>query len=127
MPDHPPRILLVGHCTPDAYAIRSAVTSLIPGAAVDFARDQASLDQALANSDLLLVNRKLDGSFDAEDGVTLIRDLSSRSPGPRAMLISNLDDAQAAAQSAGALPGFSKRDLYSSGTKTRLRKALGLA
>ena len=126
MPDHPPRILLVGHCTPDAYAIRSAVTSLIPGAAVAFVRDQASLDEALPNSHLLLVNRKLDGMFEAKDGVALIQSLSSRTPAPRTMLISNLDDAQAAARSAGALPGFGKRDLYSDDTKAKLKHALSL-
>ena len=123
MPDHPARILLVGHCIPDAYAIRSAVTSMIRGSTVEFARDQAETLEKLPDSDLLLINRPLDGEFDADDGVALIRTLAPAAK-PRLMLISNHADAQSAAQAAGALPGFGKHDLYSDETKRRLQAAL---
>jgi two-component system chemotaxis response regulator CheY len=126
MPDKPARILLVGHCGPDSYALRSAVGTMIPGAAVEFASDQTALDKQVTQADLLLVNRSLDGDFPADDGVELIRSLAERGAVPRMMLISNYPDAQAEAQAAGALPGFGKRDMYSDETKRRLRTALGL-
>src|SRR5579862_2059901 len=113
MSDHPANILLVGHCIPDAYAIRSALTSMIPLAMIEFARDQAELHEKLPETDLLLINRALDGEFDTQDGVELIRTLAPLAASKaRIMLVSNLPDAQAAAEAAGALPGFGKRDLY---------------
>ena len=119
------RILLVGHCTPDAYALRSALTRLIPGAAVECVSCQDALEQALPRSALLLVNRELDGEFEARDGVALIRALAERTSAPRMMLVSNYPDAQAQAQAAGAVPGFGKRDLYAGQTGRRLLAALG--
>ena len=38
MADAPIRILLVGHCGPDAYALRSAIGGMVPGASVEFVR-----------------------------------------------------------------------------------------
>ena len=125
MPDPKPRILLVGHCIPDAYAIRSALNSLVPEAQVEFVSREDDL-ATTAPSSLLLINRALDGDFEAADGVELIRSLAGDAGHPRMMLITNFPDAQAAAQSAGALPGFSKREMYAAPTKARVRSALGL-
>jgi hypothetical protein len=115
-------VLLVGHCSPDAYAMRSALGSMIPGASIAFVNDQRTLTRHLPSARLLLINRALDGDFTAEDGVALIRELK---PGAAAMmLVSNFAEAQAEAVAAGALPGFGKRDMYAEATRERLRAAL---
>lgn len=100
---------------------------MLPGATAEFVQDQSDLSKRLAGADLLLINRALDGDFSAADGVELIRRLASAGPaGPKMMLVSGYPDAQAAAEAAGAQPGFGKRDLYAAETKRRLRVALGL-
>ncbi len=38
------RIVLVGHCMPDAYALRSAVRRTVPGATVVTANDSKALE-----------------------------------------------------------------------------------
>src|SRR5690349_20866678 len=108
MPDPAPRILLVGHCTPDAYAIRSALGNMVPEAKVEFAGGEAALDEELGKAGLLLVNRELDGDYTADDGISLIGRLAPKARGTTFMLVSNLPDAQAAAVKAGAAPGFGK-------------------
>lgn len=127
MPDGP-RIILVGHCGPDAYSLRSAVARAVPGAAVTFANDDAELRAALPTADLLLINRLLEGNYAFSTGVELLRAIAAAgsSGKPAAMLISNYADAQAEAAAAGASPGFGKRDLYSDETRARILGALGL-
>jgi hypothetical protein len=68
---------------------------------------EADLDRCCANADLLLVNREPVG-FD-EDGLTIVRNVCKKHPDARVRLVSDLPDAQAEAESAGALPGFGKR------------------
>lgn len=132
MADRPRRVLLVGHCGPDSYALRGAVGSLAPGAAITMVNTAGELTSAIAaGADLLLVNRVLDGRFDARDGVELIRSLAARRgadapASPTMMLISNFADAQGRAVEAGAAPGFGKRDIYADSTRAMLRAALGL-
>jgi two-component system, chemotaxis family, chemotaxis protein CheY len=118
-------VVLVGHCGPDSWALKSAVGSAIPGARVVSANDQPELERAMETADLLLVNRQLDGAFDADSGADLIRAIRA-AKGPGAMLISNFPEAQAEAEAAGALPGFGKTAMYAAETKRRLRAALGL-
>lgn len=126
MPDAPIQIVLVGHCGPDSYALRSAVGSMVPGAAVEFAADQAALQRSLPTARLLLINRTLDGEYDLQTGVELIRQLKDAPQPPRAalMLVSNFPEAQAEALAAGAVPGFGKRDMYSPETKRRILDAI---
>jgi hypothetical protein len=126
MPDPAPRILLVGHCTPDAYAIRSALGNMVPEAKVEFAGGETGLQEEIGKARLFLVNRELDGDYTADDGVALIARLAPNGVGTAFMLVSNLPDAQAAAVKAGAAPGFGKRDLYADETRARLRAVLGL-
>jgi hypothetical protein len=123
MPEPTRAILLVGHCTPDAYAIRAALGSMVPEATVAFVNSDADLKRADGAS-LLLINRELDGDFAADDGLNLIAQLAGT--GARTMLVSNHADAQGAAQEAGAALGFGKRDLYSPEMRRRVRAALGL-
>jgi hypothetical protein len=122
------RIVLVGHCGPDSYSLRSAVSRMVPGAAVVFANDERALAGELPTADLLLVNRLLDGEYSAATGVDLIRAVGAAggSKRPAMMLVSNLPEAQAEAQAAGAAPGFGKRDAYSEEAGQRVRAALGL-
>ena len=117
-------ILLVGHCVPDAFMLRSAVRSLVPGAEIVKIRDQSTLGEYLGSADLALVNRVLDGRFASDDGVELIASLSPQTQ-TRFMLVSNFSDAQARAEQAGAMPGFGKSDMRSEETQRRIEAALG--
>ncbi len=126
MPDGVPRVLLVGHCGFDSGGLSRAMKRVAKDADVSRVNSDADLDQALASGDaVLLVNRALDGRFDARTGVELIAELAGRAPRPRMMLISNYPDAQAAAEQAGALPGVGKSDLKSEQAQARLRVLLG--
>lgn len=104
---------VVGHCTPDAFALRTSLGSLFPGSDIVLINDDAALDGALSTTNVCLVNRELDGQFESSDGVELIRSLLTRDGEHAAMiLVSNLEDAQQQAVEAGAHLGFGKRDLY---------------
>lgn len=119
------RVVLVGHCGPDSFALRSAIRSALPGAEVEFANDPEALETELGRADLLLVNRVLDGRFPTHGGIELIQNLAAGER-PVAMLISNFPEAQAAAEAVGAAPGFGKAEMYTEQTRQRLREAVGL-
>jgi two-component system chemotaxis response regulator CheY len=120
------RIVLVGHCGPDGFALKSALQSFAPGAVVESVGDEEAASRAALASDLLVVNRLLDGEFDVPSGVELIRQLALRGVAARLMLVSNFRDAQEEAEAAGAVPGFGKRDLYAEATRRKVRDSLGL-
>ncbi len=122
------RVLLVGHCGPDAYALRSALNTILPGAAVEFVGSEAELQAALSTSTLLLVNRVLDGEYATDSGIELIRGLSGSvsKPMPKTMLVSNFPEAQEEAVQAGALPGFGKMKMNSEDARRKIRAAVGL-
>lgn len=115
-------IVLVGHCGPDNSMLRSALRSLLPDAKVETAGSDAALDKLAGQSDLLLVNRVLDGDFDVAEGLELF----PRRGSAAFMLISDLPDAQARAEAAGARPGFGKRQLRGEIMRSRVLAALGL-
>lgn len=119
-----PRIALVGHCGPDSFAIRSAVQAMVPGADVRFVNDTPGAMRAAADGELLLVNRVLDGDFTSTSGLELIRAVVGSGAAGRTMLVSNFADAQQEAESAGALPGFGKGQLYSAAMRERIAAAL---
>jgi two-component system chemotaxis response regulator CheY len=127
MPEVPKRIALVGHCGPDSYALRAAISGIVPNSQVVFAPDDATLAAELPNTQLLLINRRLDGDYAACSGVELIRSLAASPQRPALMLISNYPEAQQQAVAAGALPGFGKRALYADETRRRVLAALGLS
>lgn len=122
------RVVLVGHCRPDAAHLKTVVERAVPGAVVEAVNDEADIDAA--GSDLLLVNRVLEGRFGAGSGVELIRRMAGNrgdgAAGPALMLVSNIPEAQREAVSAGAVPGFGKSDAYSAEAAARLRRAVGL-
>ncbi len=115
--------VLVGHCRPDAFALRSALQAMFPGSQVHFANSSEQLDEEYDEGALFLVNRLLDGSFAHETGIELISTLE----GVRSMLISNFDDAQEQAVAVGAHLGFGKTGLYADETRRRIETALGNA
>jgi uncharacterized phage-like protein YoqJ len=102
-----------------------AITSAARDVKVLMADDDQELQMVLEEGvDLLLFNRQLDFGFDQTEGVAIMRDLHHKHPNLKMMLISNYPDAQAAAQKAGAIPGFGKRDIGSPRVKELLRAAL---
>lgn len=117
------RVLLVGHCGPDAYMVRRAVKTMLQTDNVVIIDSLEELESAFADASLALVNRVLDGQFETESGVELIRSLAGRD-GAKLMLVSNYPQAQAEAVAAGAIPGFGKADLQSEQTKRKLEAAL---
>ena len=120
----PKTVILVGHCSPDSSYLAITVKALWPDAAVHRANSTAAMERHLqTGADLLLVNRALDGDFDAADGIELISRFSARGAG-RMMLISNYSDAQADAIKAGALPGFGKSELSTAKPRQMLASAL---
>ncbi len=117
------RVVLVGHCGADSWSLTRAVRDALGDMDVATANNTSELD-ALAGPDaLLLVNRVLDGRFDVADGIDLIGQVTSCDDAGPAMLISNYDDAQAEAESAGAVRGFGKSDVSSPATGELLRAA----
>ena len=124
-----PLFLAVGHCGPDGWMLRNAIQRVIPEATVEDVTGDSALDQRLNESlkrpVVLLVNRKLDGDFEAADGIELLR--SRREAGHAWILVTNLPDAAAAAEEAGALPGFGKSDLHGESTSQALRQAVEIA
>jgi hypothetical protein len=122
-----PTFVLIGHCGPDSYLMKNAVSRAVPGATIVSADDQTDLDRHLAPGAVLLVNRVLGDGFESESGIELIRALHRRQPQAITMLVSNYPEAQQEAQAAGARPGFGKREVNSAQTKAILREAAGLA
>ena len=120
-------VILVGHCMPDKFMLKSAVRRLVPGADIVTVNDAGKLAEHASSQSVLLVNRVLDGQFDTRSGIELIETLAAADDPPVAILISNHEDAQAQAVAAGARPGFGKSDLYASTTAEILRDAVGTA
>jgi two-component system, chemotaxis family, chemotaxis protein CheY len=118
-------ILLVGHCGPDSWALKTAISRIVPGSSVELVNDERSLQASLPQADLLLVNRILDGDFGMGQGATLISRLLQTGILARFMLISNYPEAQQEAVAAGAMPGFGKSEMYSAKATELIRAALG--
>jgi len=116
-------VVLVGHCGPDSWMLKSKVQQVLPEAQLQMINDDQGLEPHLNDGSLLLVNRVLDGSFKASDGIDLIRQNAAKESAPRMVLISNYPDAQSDAESAGAMPGFGKAELGSKQTEQRLKEA----
>lgn len=117
------KILLVGHCTPDNFAMRMALGRYAPGVEFVAVHDTAGL-RAHAGAVGLLVNRKLDGDFGTGSGLELLAGLDA-GVRARSALISNLADAQAEAQELGAIAGFGKSEMYSDRAKGCIEAMLG--
>lgn len=114
------KVILVGHCGADTGSLTWFVGDAT-GLPVEGVNSAARLRKVMAPDTLLLVNRVLDGDFDADTGVALIGELAKETNPPPMMLVSNYTDAQAAAEKAGALPGFGKSQIGEKKLADRLR------
>ncbi|HEV7298497.1 MAG TPA: hypothetical protein VGN72_03965 [Tepidisphaeraceae bacterium] len=120
------KILLVGHCGPDSSYLRMAIRKAEPTAEILMADAPRELTDGLAKGvDLILFNRELGYGFDQPMGVDVIRTLKLTMPNQKMMLVSNYPDAQQAAEAAGALPGFGKREIGGTRVTELLKDALG--
>lgn len=115
-------IVLVGHCGPDAFALQSAIRGFVPSAEVRRVNDGSELAGMMSEVDLLVVNRVLDGRFDTESGIEMIRALGENDP--PAMLITNFPEHMEESIRAGAVPGFGKQSMRSAEAEAALRDAL---
>ena len=120
-------IVLVGHCGPDMFMLKSAIGRAAADSPIVTVNDAKSLEEYLNNDSVLLVNRELDGSFDTQNGVELIKQIVQQENSPIIMLISNYEEAQAEAVAAGARIGFGKSELYDESTTEALREAVSSA
>ncbi len=123
-----PLVLLVGHCTPDAWMLRTAVGRVDAGLELEAVNEHGDLSEHVAANRrplVLLVNRKLDGRFDAADGIELIRGLEGAAVVP--VLVSDLAEAHEEAATVGGHPGFGKRALNDEATSSTIRDAIALA
>ncbi len=82
-------VILVGHCMPDKFMLRSAVKRLVPGSDIVTVNDAKKLAKHASSQSVLLVNRVLDGRFDTRSGIELIETLDAADDPPVAILISN--------------------------------------
>jgi hypothetical protein len=117
--------VLVGHCWADRLGLKSAVEGAVPGARIEKANDMSALGGRTGSTAVLLVNRVLDGRFETESGVDLIRRLAQGEDPPTTVLVSDYPEAQAEAVAAGARPGFGKSQLHEERTARILRQAAG--
>ena len=118
-------VVLVGHCFPDRFMIKSAIKRAVPGSSLETVNDEKGLEPFQNGSTVLLVNRELDGTFDTDSGIELIERVMQGDDPPVTILISNYEDAQTHAEAAGANPGFGKSDLYEARTVEILQMAAG--
>ena len=121
----PKKIALIGHCGPDSNYLRMTISKAVKDAKILSAEDDAELSDLLGQGpDLLLFNRELGYGFAETQGVKVIEQLRVGKHSVKMMLISNHADAQAAAVTAGALPGFGKREIGTPKVTELLREAL---
>ena len=118
------QIALVGHCGPDSFALQSSVMGFVPGSVILKINSKAELDDKIGELSLLLVNRVLDGGFDSESGIELIRELGAGAP--PMMLISNFPESLEESVAAGAIMGYGKQKMRSPEAEAALKGALKL-
>ena len=121
---NPRTVVLVGHCSPDMFMLKTAVGRALPEATIVSVNEFDALGEYRTAQALLLVNRELDGRFHTQSGIDIISEITRQTDGPVTMLISDLDDAQAQAIAAGAKPGFGKTQLYDKSTTDLLTGAM---
>ncbi len=117
-------IALIGHCGFDSSSLTRLAQQIAPDAQVLRVNKHKNLPDITHPKALWLVNRALDGQFDAADGIELITQINATPTPPQLLLVSNFPDAQANAQAAGALPGFGKNDLNNSQLATRIAASI---
>jgi len=121
----PKRVLDVGQCGPDHFAIRSYLTRNFDCEVVQVHDAEDALAE-LRNGEfhLVLVNRKLD--MDYSDGVDVVRALKAdpRAANVPVMLVTNYPEHQDAAIAAGAVRGFGKLEFEKLETRAKIAEIL---
>ncbi len=118
-------VLDIGNCGPDHSSIRTMLANNFEVQLLQADATQDALAKLADNPvDLILVNRKLD--VDYSDGTDVIAAIKAdkRFKDIPIMLITNLEEHQAAAIALGAVPGFGKLALRAPATIQLLAKYL---
>ncbi|MEW4455292.1 response regulator [Bremerella sp. JC817] len=122
----PKQVLDVGSCGYDHGSLRNLIERNFDAKVLQSHGPKDTLrmlrEQTFA---LVIINRKLDR--DHSDGMDILLDIKSdeKLQDIPVMMLSNYEDAQAAAEEAGAVPGFGKRDLGKETTLNKLTPYLG--
>lgn len=120
------KVLDVGNCGPDFYAIKSFVEKTFNAKVLQADGPEDALEILRREPiDLVLVNRKLDRDY--TDGLEVIKQIKADAAvaAVPAMLITNYEDHQQLAISEGAVHGFGKLALAKSETVELLKPYLG--
>ena len=118
-----PKILNVGQCVPDHMSISAYLRRKFGADTVKIDSHEEALEAVEAGGvDLVLVNRLYDA--DGTPGLPTVKAITDAG-GPPVMLVSNYDDAQSQAETAGAKPGFGKGDLGTPKADERVGAVLG--
>lgn len=120
------RVVDLGNCSYDHGQIRSLIGRICDAEVVqthNLAETVAELEKHPAH--LVLINRQLDA--DHSDGIEVLKTLKAdaRFASIPIMIITNYPEFQAQAESAGAEPGFGKRQLQAPETAEKLSRYLG--
>ncbi len=122
----PKQVLDVGNCGYDHSSLKSLIEGNFDAQVLQSHGPSDTLKMLRQQSfALVVINRKLDR--DHSDGIDILKDLKSdeQLKDVPVMMLSNFEDAQVAAQKAGAVPGFGKRDLGKETTLKKLEPFLG--
>ncbi len=119
-------VILVGHCGFDSRGLMAFIKEVNRGGDVKITRvnKQKGLAEYRNEQSLWLINRVLDGRFDAGDGLEMIKLEAQEAGGHRLMLITNYEDWLDAAQKAGGLEGFGKSEVGTSQAGEILKRAM---
>ncbi len=117
-------ISIVGHCNPDAFALRGAIAGFLPNAKTEIINDESELTRRLGEFDLHLLNRVMEGRFRTESALEFISANHDKHKG--LMLISNFPESREESVLVGGVPGFGKRAMRSVEARDALCHALGI-
>lgn len=118
-------VLDVGNCGPDHASIRKMLTASFDVDVIKADTLTDTLQQLNSNEvALVLINRKLD--IDYSDGIEILRSIKAEPSlgSVPVMMVTNYEEHQDQAVSAGALRGFGKLQLSDAKTKERLAEVL---
>lgn len=121
----PKKVLDVGQCDMDHASIRQLIESHFDATVIRAHGAEDALKQLRDGPfDLVMINRKLDR--DQSDGIDIVKTIKAADDlaSVPVMIITNFDDHQERAVSAGAVLGFGKADLTDKETEQRLRQFL---
>ncbi len=117
-------VVLVGHCGFDSGNLVSFVEGVDSDVKVTRVNDESELGHFRNGESLWLINRVLEGGFNASDGLEMVETEAGKDGGPRVMLITNYEDWLANSVKAGAVAGFGKSAVGSAEAAVCLKSAM---